>query len=610
MLYSLFGLFMKRETLHSVNRIVLLFVLMGSMVLPFVQISTKETNIVTHGREMIESQITSVSLTTSRPSPLEAEGAVSPLPPGEGSGERFILIAIAVYLIGLVICWLRYFWQMAALVLLIRRSSRVKIEGVPSHVHVVTNPSVKAPCSWMRWIILNLPDTQNRAIIRHELAHVRYGHSWDMLLCELTCRMLWCVPFAWMLRQDLRDVHEFQADRRVLQSGINDEEYQLLLIKKATSTGLQPVVNAFNQSPIKRRFKMMYRKPSRRWVALKAAYLMPLSALAVVAFARPEALSEIEEKVEREVTNYVATVTRSDSEPDPQEQQSPSVPFVAMPLQQQDQALPDANLVKADLAESGHSVLDGSPAKTPTALLDSTMQAVGARKIAEGTYIGHFQPNLNNDTVRIARATILDRQSKQTGEHTFAHNASDPYAFNITLNAETRKNRTGYYIRYLQPVSSNVRNYDKKYIDPTMLSTDSVLTKRTQRDLLTFKPAAIERGKKETRVYLYTGFRDAHEQQIEMWRQQNHNIFSDVAIVDERTGDKYVCRSIDFDYFKYVKDEYIDRDTVKLYQVCLVFPPFSKRMREAHLGTVDGNSAYYNSFDLNSIPRKGRVITN
>ena len=627
MLYSLFGLFMKRETLHGINRIVLLFVLAASMMLPFVQISTKETNIMTESREMIESQIVSLTPSTA-PSqsrtrmrsaePVEettgtitATETAAPSPsPWEGRGG-VILILVAAYLIGLIIHWLRYFWQMAALLLMIRRSNRIEIEGVPSHVHVVVNPSVKAPCSWMRWIILNPADVNTRAIINHELAHIRLGHSWDMLLCELSCRMLWFVPFAWMLRQDLRDVHEYQADRSVLQGGINDEEYQLLLIKKATSTGLQPVVNAFNQSPIKRRFKMMYRKPSRRWVALKAAYLLPLSALAIVAFARPQALSEIEEKVEQEVTKYVATASWNNDEPDPVAQ-TPSLVSDNSIVAPTDtvRVMTDANLVKADLAESGNSVLGGFPTKTATELLDSTMQAVGARKIAEGTYIGHFQPNLNNDTVRIARATILDRESKQTGEHTFSHNASDPYAFNITLNAETRKDRTGYYIRYLQPVKSNVRSYDKKYIDPKMLSTDSVLTKRSRRDLLTFKPAAIERGKKETRVYIYMGFRDRKEQQIDIWRQQNINIYKDLAIVDDQTGDKYVCRSIDYDYFKYVRDEYIGRDTVKFYQACLVFPPFSKHMKEAHVGTIDSESDYASqSFDLTLIPRKGRVIT-
>ena len=645
MLYSLFGLFMKRETLHGINRIVLLFVLAASMVLPFVQISTKEANIVTQGREMIESHIVSLTPSetqlTTPPRPSQGEGELTepakgteagtsvtisatetatPSPSlweGRGGVSRggVILILVAAYLIGLIIHWLRYFWQMAALVLMIRRSNRIEIDGVPSHVHVVTNPSVKAPCSWMRWIILNPSDVNTRAIINHELAHIRLGHSWDMLLCELSCRMLWFVPFAWMLRQDLRDVHEYQADRSVLQGGINDEEYQLLLIKKATSTGLQPVVNAFNQSPIKRRFKMMYRKPSRRWVALKATYLLPLSALAVVAFARPQAISEIEEKVEAEVTKAVSTVVQKNDEPVPAEQEESTVQPALVETKDTVQVLTDANLVIADLNESGHEVLEVTSAKSATELLDSTMHAVGARKIAEGTYIGHFQPNLNSDTVRIARATILNRESQQTDEHLFAQNAADPYAYNVTLNAETRKDRTGYYIRYLQPASSTVRNYDKKEVDPYMLSTDSVLTKRSSSKIFTFTPAAIERKKKETRVYIYTGFRG--EPPVEEWRKQDTNNYSDFAIVDEQTGDKYVCRATDWDYFKYVKDEYITyvrdgksvKDTIKIYQTCLVFPPLNKNAKEAHFGYVKSDGQASNTFDLTKIPRKGRVIT-
>ena len=621
LLYSLFGLFMKRETLHSVNRIVLLFVLMASMVLPLCQIETGSKNIVAQSREMIERQIVNVQnplsdnnkrITITNPE----NGVRDTHNPFRNDVNAYILIAIAVYLAGLAVCWLRYLWQMAALVLMIRRSNRIETAGVPTYVHIVTNPCVKTPCSWMRWIILNPEDVGTRAIINHELAHIRYGHSWDMLLCELTCRMLWPLPFAWMLRQDLRDVHEFQADRRVLKGGIKDEEYQLLLIKKATSTGLQPVVNAFNQSPIKRRFKMMYRKPSRRWVALKAAYLLPLSALAVVAFARPQVISEIEEKVEQEVTKAVATAAWTGDAAAPEEPSAPSMLPATVIATDTVPVLPDANLVNADLAESAPSVLVGDPAKTAVELLDSTMLAVGARKIADGTYIGHFQPSLNGDTVRIARASILDRQSRQTDEHLFAQNAADPYAYSIILNAETRKDRTGYYIRYLQPVSSTQRNYDQKQVDPKMLSTDSVLTGRSRSVLSTFTPVSIERNKKETRIYMYTGF--IGNPQVDIWRQQDMNHYAGMAIVDEQTGDKYVCRATDYEYFKYVKDEYVTytvegknrKDTIHIYQLCLVFPPLGKNVKEAYFGSVKDDGRHSNSFNVNAIPRKGRVIVN
>ena len=144
-------------------------------------------------------------------------------------------------------------------------------------------------------------------------------------------------------------------------------------------------------------------------------------------------------------------------------------PIIALEEQRN---LTDANLVKADLAESGRKIVRMT--KSVTELLDSTMQAVGARKIAEGTYVGHFQPNLNSDTVRIAQAKVLDYQSRLIASQGFAKNTASPYAYNITLSAETRKERTGYYIRFLQPVSSTLRHYDRKRVDPKMLSTVKV----------------------------------------------------------------------------------------------------------------------------------------
>ena len=303
LLYSLFGLLLKRETFHGTNRVVLLVILLGSMVLPVVQLETKAPNYVMQGREILESRILveerivkkegdywasdaeeeyarNISRITNTPVSIDHFLHVK----GKWNWAKTLLLLIEIYVFGVVVAWLRYFWSLAMLIRLIHQGKRIKVEGLPKHVHAITHPDIKTPCSWMRWMILNPADVNVRPIIQHELSHIRLGHSWDMLLCEFTCRMLWCVPFAWMLRQDLRDVHEYQADQSVLSTGIKDEDYQLFLIRKATSTRLQPVVNALNQSPIKRRFKMMYRQPSRRWAALKAVYLLPLSALALMAF--------------------------------------------------------------------------------------------------------------------------------------------------------------------------------------------------------------------------------------------------------------------------------------------------------------------------------------
>ena len=127
MLYSLFGLFLKRETLHGFNRIVLLAILMASMVLPLCQIETERKNIVTQSCEMIEYQIANVQ------NPLSGDvkkviitnpdnGVKYTHIPIRDDVNAYILIAIAIYLLGLFVCWLCYLWQLSALLLHIHRS--------------------------------------------------------------------------------------------------------------------------------------------------------------------------------------------------------------------------------------------------------------------------------------------------------------------------------------------------------------------------------------------------------------------------------------------------------------------------------------------------------
>ena len=637
MLYSLYGLFMKRETLHSINRLVLLVILVAAMLLPLVQVETREANVITEIREAVEMPLSTVDFGLR---PNDAHVAQTTNPTG-----RVVMGLIAIYIIGVVIAWLRYFWSLASLLRLIRQSRPVSVGHLTRGVKVVAHKAITTPCSWMRWVMLSPDDAQllmqpcqaGQGLLRHELAHIRYGHSFDMLLCELTCCMLWPVPFAWMLRQDLRDVHEFQADRCVLRSGIDENEYQLLLIRKATSTGLQPVVNALNQSPIKRRFQMMYKKPSRRWVALKAAYLLPLAALALVAFARPQTMSEIEKHVEQAAPAVAQTVKATVKEAVavmtgtaaadatlPAETVGAEDNEVTMESEEADGGHEaadttrimgtDSNLVAADLRESGATVPGASSAKSAVELLDSTMQAVGARKIAEGTYVGHFQPSLGSDTVRIAQATILDRQSRQTDGHRFSQHSDRADAYNVTLNAETRKERTGYYIRYLRPVSSKLRNYDRKAVDPKLLSTDSVLTKRGY--LPSYYPIAIEQTKQETRVFMYAW--SAHDltatQMASLKNDSEQNIFKlwQMHICDKQTNDKYMLRSLDDSYLKFVKKDIERGDTSYVYQVCLVFPPLGKKVDEVFMGVVtnSGYQDFTNSFSIKALPHRGRIITN
>ena len=106
---------------------------------------------------------------------------------------------------------------------------------------------------------------------------------------ECIILLQWFNPAAWLLKRELKDIHEYQADTSVLQSGIDATTYQLLLVKKAVGASSYTLANSFNHSKIKKRITMMLKEKSNKWARLKLLLLLPLGALSLYAFARPEA---------------------------------------------------------------------------------------------------------------------------------------------------------------------------------------------------------------------------------------------------------------------------------------------------------------------------------
>ena len=220
LLYSLFRLLLRRETFHRLNRAVLLAILVVSPLLPLVPLHTYEPTAMDAMLTRIEEPLMSPTSDANNATlaTQESEDAVS------GLWVRYLAY---IYIIGVAVALAVYMFRLLTLVRVIHRSQRIAHPIVPNDVHLMLDMRIKQPSSWMRWIFIGPIDLQKNAetVLRHELAHVRMRHSWDVLLCDLTCRLLWCLPFVWMLRQDLVDVHEFQADEVVLQGGVTLEDY-------------------------------------------------------------------------------------------------------------------------------------------------------------------------------------------------------------------------------------------------------------------------------------------------------------------------------------------------------------------------------------------------
>ena len=283
LLYSLYRLLLRRETFHRLNRAVLLAILVVSPLLPLVPLHTYEPTAMDVMLTRIEEPLMSPTSDANNATLATQEGKNA----ASGLWVRYLAY---IYIIGIAVALAVYLFRLLALMRVIRRSQRITHPIVPKDVHLMLDMRIKQPSSWMHWIIIGPMDLKQNAetVLRHELAHVRMRHSWDVILCDLSCRLLWCLPFAWMLRQDLVDVHEFQADEAVLQGGVTLEEYEHLLVRKAVQTQMLPITNTLRRGALKKRFAMMHCGRSSRWSRLKLLYLLPALAACLWVSAKGE----------------------------------------------------------------------------------------------------------------------------------------------------------------------------------------------------------------------------------------------------------------------------------------------------------------------------------
>ncbi|CDA84548.1 tonB-dependent outer membrane receptor SusC/RagA subfamily signature region [Bacteroides sp. CAG:754] len=284
--YLFFRLLLSKETFHRFNRAALLGVLFFSLLIPCIEMTTRHQVEVQQAVLSIEQLLMMAELNATAPE----VGAVIQ----EASTVSWIQVVLLVYLAGIVFFACRNICSLICLFRLIYSGRHEKLEkGI---ILVVHNRTI-APFSWMKYIVISQKDMEEngREILIHETAHIRHRHSIDLLLADICIFFQWFNPGAWLLKQELQNIHEYEADETVINEGVNAKEYQLLLIKKAVGTRLYSMANSFNHSKLKKRITMMLKEKSSPWARLKYLYVLPLAAIAVTAFARPEISEKVEE---------------------------------------------------------------------------------------------------------------------------------------------------------------------------------------------------------------------------------------------------------------------------------------------------------------------------
>lgn len=306
--YIFFKLLMSRSTFFRFNRITLLVGLLGCTLLPLIELTTTEETFLHTPLYAIHEILQSTESVILNPEQMEDPILISEKNP-EINSLNWIPVTLAfIYGVGALVTLIWLSLSTCRLIQLIRTSEKKQFGN---YVLVIPQQPT-ASFSWGKYIVISAADysQQSEEILLHETMHLRNHHTLDLLFMQIFLLVYWFNPVVWLLKRELQEVHEFEADNGVINTGIDATKYQLLLVKKAVGTRLYSMANGFNHSKLKKRITMMLKEKSNPWARLKYLYVLPLAAIAVTAFARPE-ISEKADEISAVKVNDLAAIVEA-----------------------------------------------------------------------------------------------------------------------------------------------------------------------------------------------------------------------------------------------------------------------------------------------------------
>ena len=258
--YLFYHFLLRKETLHKFNR----FFLTGSALLSFIL----PLCIITIHRQGAGSPIETGDLSDFAFPVLESHTAAPTI-------QWWPIAVSVIYFIGVAFVLGRISLSVLSILRIIRNGNPIREEN--GCRIIVTNRDL-SPFSWMKYVVLPRKDMDDNqeVVITHEKAHIRNGHSTELLIVDILSAFQWFNPAIWMLRSDLQELHEYEADDAVLRSGTDIKDYQYLLIRKTADRSGYTIANSLNYSTLKNRIAMMSKARSPRAKCLKVLYLLPL----------------------------------------------------------------------------------------------------------------------------------------------------------------------------------------------------------------------------------------------------------------------------------------------------------------------------------------------
>lgn len=272
-LYLFYWLLLRKETWFLLNRIILISTLLLSLAIPFIRITLT-------GNSEQGSIIYVFSRYIMDPLVITPETAHAK----QIQSISMLQIIYFIYFTGVIFFTIKLFVQFFQIFNLVKKYGTRKLSGYK----IVPIDKDLSPFSFFNYIFINTDKKNNnelKKVLHHEGEHSARLHTIDIILFEIICIIQWFNPFIWLYKLSLREVHEYEADLRVIKNGENKLSYQKLILQQVFGNQFFQVAHyLFTNSLIKKRITMMTKIESKRRTIIKSLLILPIAAILVTIF--------------------------------------------------------------------------------------------------------------------------------------------------------------------------------------------------------------------------------------------------------------------------------------------------------------------------------------
>ena len=183
-----------------------------------------------------------------------------------------------IYLLGVGVLLLLFLFKIGKLIVMIVRSPKEKREGYTA----VFSGREQGSFSFLNYAIF--PNKEVSAdIVRHEQSHIAHHHSADILFAELMMILQWFNPLIYKYKKELQSIHEYQADRDVVATGVDKKNYMMLILQQCTAADFSGMSNNFSLILTKKRIKMITRNEKAKGLWWRLLATLPVLAVLMIA---------------------------------------------------------------------------------------------------------------------------------------------------------------------------------------------------------------------------------------------------------------------------------------------------------------------------------------